>query len=161
VLRRLDVRGSGFGKLLVRPERCHFFYDYDRQYRQVRLVLQDLRTALDAKKQGANCLGALHTAGALVPRHCDDVDVIVLQVMGTRLWRVEPNSDPSQGLLDPVRWPRRLAGGWSAEFGAKSRTYALAPGSAFYVPRGWWHETQSPATSFALTFAFKRKRGPR
>ena len=158
ILRRLTVRGSAYGKMLVRPERCHFLYDYDARYRSVRLLLKALRTALGTREKGASGRGTLHTAGARVPRHSDAVDVIALQVLGTRRWRIEPNSDPPLGLLDPVRWPKRLTGGWSSEFGAKSRTVVMRPGTALYVPYGWWHETQSPETSFALTFSFERER---
>ncbi len=157
VLQRLTVRGRGFALLTQRPERCHFFFGYDRHFRGARVLGDGLHAALGATAPSSHCRGSLQTPGAFVPRHSDDLDVVVLQLAGTRQWRIEPNGDPPEGLYDPVRWPKRMRGGWSADFGERGKVYTLRPGSALYVPYGWWHETRSEGLSFAVTYGFEVK----
>lgn len=129
---------------------CYFLYDYDGHFRGPRLLLDALCPALGAVRRGANCRGSFQTRGALVPRHCDGVDVVVIQLIGARHWCVERNSEPPVGIEDPVRFVG-LRGGWSVDFGPSRRVVTLRPGSALYVPHSWWHETRSGETSFALT----------
>jgi cupin superfamily protein len=155
VLRCLSRRGEALRRLMEQDERCHFFYAYDTEFPRARRFRTALCKALGYGERGSSCRGSLHTTGAFVPRHCDDADVIIVQLVGTRLWRFEPNSDPPVGIEELVRMPRRLENGWSSEFGRASKMVRMTPGSVLYLPRGWWHELDSPGPSFALTFAAK------
>jgi ribosomal protein L16 Arg81 hydroxylase len=130
---------------------CYFLYDYDGHFRGPRLLLDALCPAFGYARRGANCRGSFQTRGAFVPRHCDEVDVVILQLIGTRRWRIERNSEPPVGIHDPVRLPAEKRGGWSVDFGPSSRVLTLRSGSALYVPHGWWHETRSAEASFAIT----------
>lgn len=135
---------------MSQPNGIHFFNNYDAHFGDVRVLRRSLSAAFGASTRSANCAGTLQTRGASLPRHCDRTDVIVLQLFGTRLWRLERNDDPPDGLYALVRTPARRRGGWSAAFSHDSPIVELRPGSALYVPRGWWHETQSDGSSFAL-----------
>src|SRR5205085_10377623 len=105
-----------------------------------------------------NCRGSFQTPGAFVARHCDNVDVVILQMFGTRRWCLERNSEPPVGIDDPVCRAKRLRKGWSTAFGSSSRVVLLRPGSSLYVPRGWWHETRSSVNSLALTIGLAPQR---
>lgn len=136
-----------------RAATCIFFNDFQRQFSEVRETIAHLCRALGRRPDG--CIGSLQTAGAVISRHCDDVDVVAVQLFGSRPWRLEPNSDPPVGLHDRVHVAKKLRDGWSAEFGAASRTVTLMPGSVLYVPMGWWHETRSFEDSFALVISLR------
>jgi len=73
--------------------------------------------------------------------HYDTHDVFVLQVDGTKRWRVH---EPV--LEDPLE--RQAWGGRADEVGATARGPAaldvvLAPGDALYLPRGWLHSAEA------------------
>lgn len=147
-------------RVLARPGGIHFFNNYDAHFDEVRALRRALSVAFGARTRSANCAGTLQTRGASLPRHCDRTDVIVLQIFGKRRWRLQPNGNPPQGLYTLVRTPARRRKGWSAAFSGQSPIVELRPGSALYVPRGWWHETQSVGSSFALVItlpAMKRR----
>lgn len=140
---------------------CLFFYDYDGHFRMPRLLLDSLCSEFGYVRRGAQCRGSYQTPGAFIARHCDNTDVVILQMFGTRHWRIERNSEPPVGIDEPVRKAKRLRKGWSTDFGNSSRVIILRPGSALYVPRGWWHETRSSVHSFALTIGLVAQRKPR
>ena len=69
--------------------------------------------------------------------HYDTHDVVVLQVEGTKRWRVWPG----QPLPHPTRripW----AGGGSVQPEGEPVTLTLAPGDALYLPRGVMHDAE-------------------
>jgi hypothetical protein len=132
------------------PQACYFLVGYDSAFRKLDRLRQALCAAVGSPLRSAHCSGTLHTPGAILPRHCDSTDVIVLQIFGNRRWRLQRNSDPPRGLYAQVRSSSRRRNGWSAAFARASPTVSLKPGSALYVPRGWWHETRSASHSFAL-----------
>jgi len=147
------LRGARLRGITRHRSACYFLNDYQDHFNEVHSACDALCGALGYSTRGASCQGSLQTAGALVPRHCDNADVLILQLFGTRSWRIERNSDPPKGLHRHVRLPDKLRDGWSAEFRADSPVVTLNPGSALYVPLGWWHETRSDGDSFALTFS--------
>jgi 50S ribosomal protein L16 3-hydroxylase len=131
---------------------CYFLFDYDGHFKRARSLLESLCVSNHYTREGSNCRGSLHTPGAFVPRHCDELDVLVLQICGKRSWRIETNDSGGSGIHEAVRLPGKLRNGWAAAFSSASRLINLEPGSALYVPRGWWHETRSSRHSFAITF---------
>ena len=132
---------------------CFFLANYDGHYASSRLLVEAMLQTPGYRS--GNCKASFQTAGAGIPRHCDDVDVISIQLFGQRTWALEPNIDPPIGIDDPVVLPTRRRRGWSADFGDRVEQHVNGPGSVLYVPRGWWHETRSHDPSFALILALK------
>jgi hypothetical protein len=80
--------------------------------------------------------------------HFDDDDNIVVQVQGSRLWRVS---------RDPVipSYPNV----WNHDIGMRlneqnSDEWILGPGDLLYIPRGHWHEGISLEESISVTFGW-------
>jgi ribosomal protein L16 Arg81 hydroxylase len=157
-LRRLRVRERpGMARV---PGACYFLSSYDAPFRKVAQLRRALCTAFGAQLRSSDFCGTLQTHGAFLPRHCDHTDVVVLQIFGIRRWRLQRNSNPPRGLRALVRAPSRLRNGWSAAFAPASPIVDLRPGSALYVPRGWWHETRSVGRSFALIMTLAPAKTP-
>jgi bifunctional lysine-specific demethylase and histidyl-hydroxylase NO66 len=73
--------------------------------------------------------------------HYDTHDVFVLQIDGTKRWKIHPPVLP-----DPLE--RQAWGGRSREVAATAAgepalDVVLAPGDALYLPRGWLHSAQA------------------
>jgi ribosomal protein L16 Arg81 hydroxylase len=153
------LRANELPNAAGRAATCHFFNDFERQFSEVKATMAALCHALERRPGG--CIGSMQTGGAVIPRHCDDVGVIAVQLFGRRQWRLEPNSNPPVGIHDPVYVAANLRDGWNAEFGPASHTVTLMPGSVLYVPLGWWHETRSFEDSFALAISLGEATGSR
>jgi hypothetical protein len=86
--------------------------------------------------------------------HYDTHDVFVLQVDGTKRWRVHPPVLP-----DPLE--RQAWGGRADEVAATAQGPAaldvvLSPGDALYLPRGWLHSAEAQGTrSLHLTVGIR------
>ncbi|MFI5495640.1 cupin domain-containing protein [Actinoplanes sp. NPDC051859] len=86
--------------------------------------------------------------------HYDTHDVFVLQVDGTKRWRIHEPVLP-----DPLE--RQAWGGRADEVGAVAEGPAaldvvLAPGDALYLPRGWLHSAEAQGErSLHLTFGVR------
>jgi lysine-specific demethylase/histidyl-hydroxylase NO66 len=86
--------------------------------------------------------------------HYDTHDVFVLQVDGTKRWRIHEPVLP-----DPLE--KQAWGGRSDEVGATAQgepalDVVLAPGDALYLPRGWLHSAEAQgARSLHLTFGVR------
>jgi len=101
-------------------------------------------------------------AGSGNSAHFDANANFVVQIRGTKLWRIAPNRD----VINPTdRWamnqdelPEELEGcvhgPLPTQMPADAETIALAPGSVLFVPRGYWHQTESNEDTLALNFTF-------
>jgi hypothetical protein len=101
-----------------------------------------------ARRLGAELRQPLQVNAYLTPAgnkgfatHYDTHDVFVLQVDGTKRWRVH-----APVLPDPLE--RQAWGGHAEEIGATAEGPAaldvvLAPGDALYLPRGWLHSAEA------------------
>jgi bifunctional lysine-specific demethylase and histidyl-hydroxylase NO66 len=114
-----------------------------------------------ARRLGAELKQPLQVNAYLTPAgnkgfatHYDTHDVFVLQVDGTKRWRIH---EPV--LADPLE--RQSWGGRADEVGATADGPAfldvvLAPGDALYLPRGWLHSAQAQGErSLHLTFGVR------
>ncbi|MCW3817918.1 cupin domain-containing protein [Micromonospora sp. DR5-3] len=81
--------------------------------------------------------------------HWDDHDVFVLQVAGTKRWRIYPPTRPWPLLDDVQRGPKPDQ--------PPTADLMLNAGEMLYLPRGWWHDvTADNRASLHLTFAVLR-----
>ncbi|MET0426502.1 MAG: cupin domain-containing protein, partial [Actinoplanes sp.] len=114
-----------------------------------------------ARRLGAELRRPLQVNAYLTPpgsqgfsTHYDTHDVFVLQVDGTKRWRIH---EPV--LADPLE--KQAWGGRADEVGATAQgepalDVVLYPGDALYLPRGWLHSAQAQATrSLHLTFGVR------
>ncbi|GIM95256.1 cupin domain-containing protein [Paractinoplanes toevensis] len=93
-------------------------------------------------------------AGQGFSTHYDTHDVFVLQVDGTKRWRIhEPVlADP----LEKQAWGGRADEVAATAAGEPALDVVLAPGDALYLPRGWLHSAQAQGTrSLHLTFGVR------
>ena len=104
----------------------------------------------------------LSPRGEAVPKHFDGVDVIVLQLRGTKRWQLAANPDVAfpahayiPGFGPDIRNHRAAddegPGSRSLEMPADAETIDLQPGSALFVPRGWWHRTTAITDSISIS----------
>lgn len=94
--------------------------------------------------------------------HFDANANFVVQLKGTKLWRLAPN----RHVVNPTdRWamnqddlPEELEAyvedALPNQMPADALTFSLTPGSVLFVPRGYWHETESNEDTLALNFTF-------
>jgi lysine-specific demethylase/histidyl-hydroxylase NO66 len=114
-----------------------------------------------ARRLGAELRQPLQVNAYLTPAgnkgfatHYDTHDVFVLQVDGTKRWRIHEPVLP-----EPLE--RQAWGGHADEVGAVADGPAtldvvLAPGDALYLPRGWLHSAQAQGErSLHLTFGVR------
>jgi hypothetical protein len=114
-----------------------------------------------ARRLGAELRQPLQVNAYLTPAgnqgfatHYDTHDVFVLQIDGTKRWRIH-----APVLPDPLE--RQAWGGRAAEIGATAEGPAaldvlLEPGDALYLPRGWLHSAEAQgARSLHLTVGIR------
>jgi len=105
--------------------------------------------------------------GEAVPKHFDAIDVLVLQLRGRKRWQIAPNLGvrfPRDAFIPgfgrDIRNPRagsaEPAGpGPTLEMPEDSQTIEMVPGSAMFVPRGWWHRTCADSASVSLSILIR------
>ena len=84
--------------------------------------------------------------GAAAPIHDDEVDVIVIQLEGTKRWFIS-EEPPSL----PTRWKK--AGSLPPQM-QRYQTVDVKPGDLIYLPRGTVHTVQSTSESIHLSIGF-------
>lgn len=78
--------------------------------------------------------------------HWDDHDVVVVQVHGSKRWRLYGATREAPTFRD-VESPERPDGDPVADI-------VLAPGDVLYLPRGWWHEVTADQGTESLHLTF-------
>ncbi len=110
------------------------------------------------------CDAILSPAGHGVPKHFDGVETLTVQLAGRKAWKIAPNREvelpdtscfPSlkENRRDgqrpvPPSFPKRFA----PEMPADAEALILEPGSAVFLPRGYWHETLALEPCISLSF---------
>jgi len=87
--------------------------------------------------------------------HFDATESFVVQVRGKKVWRIARNDavpSPPVNYLEGDPLPPELAGLAKRPFRApkKVRRVVLEPGSVLFLPRGWWHATETLSDSLHL-----------
>jgi lysine-specific demethylase/histidyl-hydroxylase NO66 len=86
--------------------------------------------------------------------HYDTHDVFVLQVDGTKRWRIHEPVLPEP--LERQAWGGRADEVGAVADGPAALDVVLAPGDALYLPRGWLHSAQAQGErSLHLTFGVR------
>lgn len=109
---------------------------------------------------------SLSPAGARVPLHCDGVELLVVQLSGAKLWSMAPTARPR--CVDFTHFPSEAGPGVRGGRGpremdrdivdeppAERRQFLLEPGGVLFLPRGFWHETESRGESVNAVFRLK------
>lgn len=96
--------------------------------------------------------------------HFDQNINFVLQLQGTKKWRLAPNTtfeNPTQRHtlgqpLDPELAPYQQEEMPTEMPSDGVKEIALEPGSLLFVPRGFWHSTEASGEALALNFTFNQ-----
>jgi 50S ribosomal protein L16 3-hydroxylase len=103
------------------------------------------------------------TRGGGLRPHFDAYCNFVFQLVGEKAWLLQPNSNavaPLQHyeLADAPYLPAELAAYWEGEPPAEglpgAERVVLRPGSRLYLPRGYWHATESSRETLAVNITF-------
>ncbi len=114
-----------------------------------------------ARRLGAELRQPLQVNAYLTPAgnkgfatHYDTHDVFVLQVDGTKRWRIHEPVLPEP--LERQAWGGRADEVGAVAGGPATLDVVLAPGDALYLPRGWLHSAQAQGErSLHLTFGVR------
>jgi lysine-specific demethylase/histidyl-hydroxylase NO66 len=114
-----------------------------------------------ARRLGAELRQPLQVNAYLTPAgnkgfatHYDTHDVFVLQVDGTKRWRIHEPVLPEP--LERQAWGGRADEVGAVADGPATLDVVLAPGDALYLPRGWLHSAQAQGErSLHLTFGVR------
>jgi ribosomal protein L16 Arg81 hydroxylase len=105
----------------------------------------------------------LSPRGARVPMHFDGLELLVLQLFGSKSWSLSPNSAiahpdfpffPSEGGAGPRGGSvsRIASSELPDQMPASAEACAMGPGSALFIPRGTWHATVADSDSVNAVF---------
>jgi 50S ribosomal protein L16 3-hydroxylase len=93
--------------------------------------------------------------------HFDQNINFVLQIRGTKKWRVAPNNSVinpltrfTMGMEVEPEMQTYQSAPMPLEMPEVAETFELTPGSVLFVPRGSWHETLAQGDALALNFTF-------
>ena len=118
----------------------------DALHSELRLPQKTVTPRLLASRKG----GGMHM-------HFDPSEGFIVQVKGRKVWRLAPNRDiayPPVGHVAGQPLPSELAelvpGGLPHELPGDTETVEMRPGSVLFLPRGWWHETETLEDSLHL-----------
>lgn len=93
--------------------------------------------------------------------HFDQNINFVIQIHGTKKWKVAPNRHVENPMtrhtmgqpIDPELMSY-IAGPFPTEMPEDAVSFDLKPGSILFVPRGSWHATEAEGDALALNFTF-------
>lgn len=169
-------RPGSFGNVFLPPSKAAALYqsgmtasfpDMHRSIPSLGAVTQYLEQLTGVMPGTVDAIGALSRPGTGFHLHFDAIDVLVVQLHGTKLWRVSPepavrfptgNHVAGTPLIGELRaYAPPESSQWSSDYvppGTKS--VLLKPGSMLFVPRGCWHHTEAGEDeSFSISFGFR------
>lgn len=93
--------------------------------------------------------------------HFDQNINFVLQIHGTKIWRlaanehvINPLTRHSMGAMPDDELASYLNEALPETMPTSAQTIELKPGSMLFVPRGYWHSTEAQGEALALNFTF-------
>lgn len=124
--------------------------------------LEDIRADLGLSMMTySRCLMYATPDGKGTAPHFDQNINFVVQIYGTKVWHMAPNTDVenpltrhTMGTMPDPEMMGYLEAPLSTKMPADVETYELRPGSVLFVPRGYWHSTEAEGDALALNFTF-------
>lgn len=125
--------------------------------------LKAIEQDLDTPMASTSVMGFASRAGHGSGNHFDDVEAVVVQLFGRKEWTIAKcrelaypptGFNPAAGLAPELA---TLVPELPSAMPRPSETFVLEPGSFFFMPRGYYHETRALDDCFSLTFMFKTK----
>lgn len=121
-----------------------------------------IRTDLGISEQTySRCLIYATPDGKGTAPHFDQNINFVLQMSGTKIWKLAPNehlvnplSRHTMGTEPSEEMDTYLEKELPTAMPASAHTIELKPGSLLFVPRGYWHSTEAQGEALALNFTF-------
>lgn len=108
----------------------------DQRWQPISAMCQGLQNTMD-HQVGANLYVTPPNSQGFLP-HFDDHDVFILQIEGSKTWRLYPNQNP----LPLANMPEPTA----SELGEAEAEFVLDAGDLLYIPRGHVHEAATSKT---------------
>lgn len=128
---------------------------------ELRRWTSEIVSVLGVAKSRSRGSAYFSRAGHGLPPHWDDREILVLQIRGTKRWRVTPNRAapfPTCGYpfapgdrRGEVELPLYAKPDRQVDLADDRRELDLTPGSLLFLPRGTWHETRAIRDSFSIT----------
>lgn len=122
---------------------------------QIRIDLQ-----LSALTQ-SRCLIYATPDGKGTAPHFDQNINLVVQVYGTKIWKMAANQhveNPltrhTMGTIPDAEMMSYLEQRLPERMPSDEKSFVLSPGSVLFVPRGYWHSTEASGDALALNFTF-------
>lgn len=124
--------------------------------------LEKIRSDLGISTQTySRCLVYATPDGKGTAAHFDQNINFVLQIHGTKIWKLAPNEhviNPltrhTMGTEPDAELDGYLEDDMPTEMPKAVKTIELKPGSMLFVPRGYWHSTEAQGEALALNFTF-------
>jgi 50S ribosomal protein L16 3-hydroxylase len=118
-----------------------------------------MKDELETPQPKIGCNVFVSPAGASTRMHFDEQDVFLVQIRGSKRWRVAPQTEvryPPHGYMGKGVHPElsRIATEFPSTMPRRAKTVILAAGSVLYVPKGHWHASETLSDSIALTLTF-------
>ncbi len=119
-----------------------------------------LANELHVPPHTAGCNLYMSPRGKGLPMHFDDHEVIVVQLAGRKRWRIARNASVVNPLensgAELTESIQRYANAPSPQRMPRGHSIELVPGSALFLPRGYWHSTDAQLASISMTFGFRQ-----
>ncbi|WP_394825918.1 JmjC domain-containing protein [Pendulispora albinea] len=149
------------GAVQQKPADARRFYDagmalYFQELAEFREFEAEVAAALGVPAPFVKCQFFCNRAHARTLVHFDSMDNVIVQLTGSKTWRLGPNTFAPAPLrnwtpLDPVAPEMRpYAPGAPPKDVDTTVSYTMEPGALLHVPRGYWHETVSEEESVSV-----------
>ncbi|MEM6794335.1 MAG: cupin domain-containing protein [Acidobacteriota bacterium] len=133
----------------------------DRWVPGVKRWVDQLARELSLPRQFAQCNAYASRRGTGLAKHWDAHEVLVVQLRGSKIWRLAPNDEvpwPTVNYVPAAGFPQGLRSycpePLDPELPPDAEAVELKPGSALFLPRGYWHATEATGEdSLSLTFS--------
>ena len=122
---------------------------------------RDFGRALHVPADRLECNAYLSRVGGITPLHFDATESIIIQLAGTKVWRlakndiVDPLEHAARAGLPPALLRLHEHGEWSHLALPEEVEIRARPGSVLYLPRGFWHSTVTAEDSLSIHFHYK------
>jgi len=123
-------------------------------------TLLTMQEDLKTPQSLVQCTAYISPKGHGTQMHFDQQEVFFLQILGNKRWRVAPNNQVKWPLSPFFGYPymspdlEQILDGEPVQLPEEIIEVEMTPGSAFFLPRGYWHSSYAHEDSLAITFTF-------